>query len=129
MQKPTLGQNGTYMAMTTPQLMEDVERSFGSKGQEVVSEALRKIGYDAAKQMFEHAHFPEGTSDIEKVSFASTQINTVTWTSIEKPKIISKNEALFDILWCRCPFYGHLGHHPKYPLSVPASLASTCPLA
>jgi hypothetical protein len=91
---------GTYMAMSVLQIMNDVEENFGPEGQKVVSGALRKIGYDAAKQMFEHAHFPEGTSDIEKVSFVTTQINTVTWSSIEKPKIISKDEALFGILWC-----------------------------
>jgi hypothetical protein len=88
------------MAMSVLQIMEDVEQNSGLKGQEVVSGAVRKIGYDAAKQMFEHAQFPEDISDIEKVSFAATQINTVTWTSIERPKIISKDEAIFDILWC-----------------------------
>ncbi|MHA1580381.1 MAG: hypothetical protein ACTSUQ_12245, partial [Candidatus Freyarchaeota archaeon] len=32
--------------------------------------------------------------------FIATWINTVFWTSIEKPEILSDEEAIFDILWC-----------------------------
>jgi hypothetical protein len=91
---------GIYMSKGLLQMMEDVEENFGPKGQKVITEALRKVGYDAAKQMFEDAEFPEGTTDIEKASFATTAVNTILWTSIEKPEIISDNEAIFDILWC-----------------------------
>nr|MDO8132915.1 hypothetical protein [Candidatus Njordarchaeum guaymaensis] len=91
---------GTYMAMTVLQVMEDVEENFGPEGQRVVSEAMRKVGYDAAKQMFEHAYFPKGTTDIEKVSFATTWVNTVMWSSIERPQILKSDETIFDILWC-----------------------------
>lgn len=91
---------GAFMAKALLQVVKDVEESFGAEGQEVVYEALRKVGYDAARQMFEGATFPEGTSDIEKASFCATAINTVLWTSIEKPEIVSGDEAMFDILWC-----------------------------
>jgi hypothetical protein len=91
---------GTYMAMTVLQIMDDVEENFGPEGQKVVSESMRKVGYDAARQMFEHAEFPEGTTTIEKVSFAATWINTIIWSSIERPQILSSSETMFDILWC-----------------------------
>jgi hypothetical protein len=91
---------GTYMAVTVLRIMEDVEENFGPEGQKVVSQAMTKVGYDAAKQMFEHAEFPEGTTDIEKASFATTWVNTVTWSSIERPQILNANEIVFDILWC-----------------------------
>ncbi|MFB0561324.1 MAG: hypothetical protein ACETWM_08955 [Candidatus Lokiarchaeia archaeon] len=91
---------GIYMSMGVLQIMEDVEENFGPEGQKVVSEALRKIGYDIAKQSFEDAEFPEGTPDIEKASFVATWINTVFWTSIENPEIVSEDEAILDILWC-----------------------------
>ncbi|MGQ9720386.1 MAG: hypothetical protein ACUVXA_03590 [Candidatus Jordarchaeum sp.] len=80
--------------------MEDVEENFGPEGQQVVNEALRKVGYDATQQMFEDAQFPDGTTDIEKASFVATAVNTIIWTSIEKPEILSDEEAIFDILWC-----------------------------
>ena len=91
---------GTMMAMGVLQIMEDVEENFGPEGQRVVSEALRKVGYDIAKQSYEDVEFPEGTTDIEKASFVATWLNTVFWTSIEKPEILSEDEAIFDILWC-----------------------------
>ncbi len=91
---------GAYMAMGVLRIMEDVEENFGPEGQRVVNEALRKVGYDIAKQSFEDAEFPEGTTDIEKASFVGTWINTVFWTSIEKPEILSEDEAILDILWC-----------------------------
>jgi len=91
---------GTYMATTVLQVMEDVEENFGPEGQKVVTEAMRKVGYNAAKQMFEHAEFPKGTTDIEKVSFAATWVNTVTWSSIERPQVLNSDETVFDILWC-----------------------------
>lgn len=82
------------------QIMEDVEENFGPEGQQVVNEALRKVVYDATQQMFEDAQFPDGTTDIEKASFVATAVNTIIWTSIEKPEILSDEEAIFDILWC-----------------------------
>jgi len=91
---------GAFMAKALLQVMEDVEENFGPEGQRVVNESLRKVGYDAARQMFEDAVFPEGTSDIEKASFCATAVNTILWTSIEKPEILSEDEAIFDILWC-----------------------------
>jgi hypothetical protein len=91
---------GIYMSKALLQIMEDVEENFGPEGQKVANEALRKVGYDAAKQMFEHVQFPEGTTDIEKASFVTTAVNIILWTSIEKPEILSDEEAIFDILWC-----------------------------
>jgi hypothetical protein len=91
---------GTYMAMTVLQMMKDIEANFGPDGQKIATESMRKVGYDIARQMFDEAVFPEGTTDIEKASFATTWINTIAWTSIEEPKILSSNEAIFDIHWC-----------------------------
>ncbi|MEM1659503.1 MAG: hypothetical protein QXK94_10770 [Candidatus Jordarchaeales archaeon] len=91
---------GLFMAKALLQVVEDVEEKLGAEGQSVVNEALRKVGYEVARQMFEGAVFPEGTSEIEKASFCATAINTILWTSVEKPEILSEDEALFDILWC-----------------------------
>ncbi len=91
---------GVFMAKALLQVIKDVEENLGPEGQNVVNEALRKVGYDAARQMFEHAVFPEGTSEIEKASFCATAINTILWTSVEKPEILNEDEAMFDILWC-----------------------------
>jgi hypothetical protein len=91
---------GTYMSMTILQMMKDVEENFGPDGQKVVVEAMRKVGYDTAEEMFEKAEFPRGTTDIEKTSFVTTWVNTDTWTSVERPKILGPDEAMFDILWC-----------------------------
>jgi len=91
---------GTYMAKSVLQIMEDVKENFGPEGQKVVSEAMIKVGYDAARQMFERAEFPKGTTDIEKVSFSATWVNTVIWSSIERPRILNSDETVFDILWC-----------------------------
>ncbi|MBS7248336.1 MAG: hypothetical protein QXN15_04470 [Candidatus Jordarchaeales archaeon] len=91
---------GVFMAKALLQVVRDVEETLGPEGQRVVNEALRKVGYEAAREMFEHADFPEGTSEIEKASFCATAINTILWTSVEKPEILNEDEAMFDILWC-----------------------------
>jgi hypothetical protein len=91
---------GLLMGKAVLQIMEDVEENFGPEGQKVANEAIRKTGYDIAKQSYEDAEFPEDTTDIEKASFIATWLNTVFWTSIEKPEILSEDEAIFDILWC-----------------------------
>ena len=47
----TLWQWGTMQAMAVLQILKDCEEKFGEAGQKVVMEALRKIGYETARQM------------------------------------------------------------------------------
>ncbi|MDD1776578.1 MAG: hypothetical protein LUQ65_00290 [Candidatus Helarchaeota archaeon] len=96
----TLFQFSIFMAKSLLQMLEDVEENFGPEGQKVCNEALIKVGRDMADQMFGGLPIPTGMSVIELVSFIATQINTVSWTSVEDPHIINDQKCEFDILWC-----------------------------
>jgi len=96
----TLFQFGIFMAKGLLQMLEDVEENFGPEGQSVCNEALIKVGKDMGKQMFEGLEIPPGIPIIELVSFLATIINTVSWTSIEEPRIIDNEKCEFDIIWC-----------------------------
>ncbi|MBD3228323.1 MAG: hypothetical protein GF329_09060 [Candidatus Lokiarchaeota archaeon] len=96
----TLFQFSIFMAKSLLQMLEDVEKNFGPKGQKVCNQALKTVGKDIAKQMFENISNYNDIPPIELVSFIATQINTVAWTSVEDPKIINDEKCVFDILWC-----------------------------
>jgi len=96
----TLFQFSIFMAKSLLQMLEDVEENFGLEGQKVCNESLIKVGRDMADQMFGGLPIPTGMSIIELVSFIATQINTVSWTSVEDPHIINDQRCEFDILWC-----------------------------
>ena len=96
----TLFQFSIFMAKSLLQMLEDVEENFGPEGQKVCNKALIKIGRDMADQMFGGLEIPTGIPIIELVSFIATKINTVSWTSVEDPRIINDQKCEFDILWC-----------------------------
>jgi hypothetical protein len=96
----TLFQFSIFMAKSVLQMLEDVEENFGPEGQKVCNEALIKVGRDMAEQMFQGLEIPPGIPIIELVSFIGTIINTVSWTSIEEPRIIDDEKCEFDIIWC-----------------------------
>jgi len=96
----TLFQFSIFMAKSLIQMLEDIEMNFGPEGQKVCNEALIKIGRDMADQMFSEIERPPDISDIELISFIATKINTVSWTSVEEPKIINDEKCEFNILWC-----------------------------
>ncbi len=96
----TLFQFSIFMAKSLLQMLEDVEENFGPEGQHVCNEALIKVGRDMADQMFSGIERPSDISEIELISFIATKINTVSWTSVEDPRIMNEEKCEFDILWC-----------------------------
>lgn len=95
-----LWQWGTMQAMAVIEILKDCERAFGEKGQEVVSEAIRKVGLDVGRQVFAGASWPEDLSEAEFASFFATVVNRIAYASLEEPCIDSPGEVSFDILWC-----------------------------
>ncbi|NVM30962.1 MAG: hypothetical protein HWN65_19125 [Candidatus Helarchaeota archaeon] len=96
----TMFQFSIFMAKSLLQMLEDVEENFGPEGQKVCNEALVKVGRDMGEQMFGGLERPPDISEIELISFVATQVNTVSWTSVEDPRILSEEKCEFDILWC-----------------------------
>jgi len=95
-----LFQWGEMMSMGVLQILKDVEEKFGTEGQKVVGEAIRKVGRDAARQMLEGAEIPQDLAQVELMSLVATYANTILWASLEDPWLVNEDECGFDILWC-----------------------------
>lgn len=102
-----LWQWGTMQAMAVLEILKDCEREFGERGQEVVREAVRKVGLDVGRQIMAGMQIPEGLSDAELVSFFTTVVNRIAYASLEEPSIESPDHVSFHILWC--PHQDHYG--------------------
>ena len=96
----SLLQFGLFMSMAVINILKENEKRFGVEGQRAVNDALIKTGYEMGRQIAENVDIPSDVSDIELMSFLATIINTQAWTSIENPKIESKDRCSFDIIWC-----------------------------
>lgn len=96
----TVFQFSIFMAKALLQMLEDVEENFGPEGQKICNEALIKTGREMADEMFGGIEVPPDIPDIELVSYIATKVNTVSWTSVEDPRIVSEDKCEFDILWC-----------------------------
>src|SRR5580704_14794716 len=59
----TLWQWGTMQAMALIGILEACEKNFGRAGQEVVYEALRKVGYDVGRQVLEGVEIPQDLTE------------------------------------------------------------------
>jgi hypothetical protein len=103
----TLWQWGTMQAMALIEVLKDAEKTFGKAGQELVYQALRKVGLDVGRQILQGTHKPEELSETEFLSYYATVINRIAYASLEAPKIDSADEVSFDILWC--PHQDHYG--------------------
>lgn len=96
----TLWQWGAMQAMAVIGILKDCEREFGKKGQEVVCEAIRKVGCDVGRQVVEGLE-PDGElTTAELVSFFATVMNRIAYASLEAPAIHADDRVSFDILWC-----------------------------
>jgi hypothetical protein len=95
-----LWQWGTMQAMAVVEILKDCERAFGGVGQDVVAEAIRKVGLDVGRQLFEGVTEPPGLSDAELASFFASVVNRIAYASLEDPSIDSEDEVSFHILWC-----------------------------
>ncbi len=96
----TLWQWGTMQAMAVIEILKACESKFGSEGQKLVYDCLRKVGYDIGRQVVAGTSIPEGISEVEYISFYVTVLNRIVYASLEDPKIDSDDQASFDILWC-----------------------------
>jgi hypothetical protein len=91
---------GTMQATGLLNILKAVEEAFGSEGQEVVRKAISKAGYEAGMGLIDNSSFPDGLSDIERLSYYVTGLNVILYASLERPRIVSDDRCEFDILWC-----------------------------
>jgi hypothetical protein len=91
---------GTMQAKAVLNILKSIEEVFGAEGQEVVRRAINKAGYEAAEGLLDQSGLPEDLTEIEKISYVVTGINTVLYASLERPWIKSDERCEFDILWC-----------------------------
>src|SRR5574342_126641 len=96
----TLWQWGTMQATALVEVLKGCERAFGSQGQEVVFQALRRVGLDVGRQILAGTEPAEGMTGAEFASFYATVINRIAYASLEAPRIDGDGRASFDILWC-----------------------------
>jgi hypothetical protein len=96
----TLWQWGTMQAMALLEVLKDCETAFGAAGQQVVFNALRRIGLDVGRQILAGVEMPEEITVAEFASFYATVCNRIAYASLEAPRIDGEEEASFDILWC-----------------------------
>ncbi len=108
-----LWQWGTMQAMAVIQILKDCEQKFGAEGQDVVNEALRKVGLDIGRQVTRGMTKPEGMSYAEFISFYATVINRIVYCSLEEPKIDREDLVSFHIKWCP-----HQDHYEAFDCRV-----------
>ena len=96
----TLWQWGTMQAMALVSVLEAAEAQFGAAGQQMVGDAVAKIGLDVGRQILAGFELPEGMNEAEFFSFYATVINRIAYASLEDPKIDDDGKVSFDILWC-----------------------------
>lgn len=96
----TLWQWGTMQAMALVGVLEEAEARFGAAGQQMVGDAVAKIGLDVGRQILAGIELPADLTEAEFFSFYATVINRIAYASLEDPKIDSDGQVSFDILWC-----------------------------
>lgn len=102
-----LWQWGTMQAAAVIEVLKACEKTFGREGQNVVTEALHRVGLDIGRQILKGTTKPAGMSDMEFMSFYATVINRIVYASLEEPRIDSDDQVSFDITWCpHQDFYG-----------------------
>ena len=95
-----LWQWGAMQARGVIEILKACERAFGKQGQEVVCEAIRKVGYDVGRQALEGIKQDEELTEADLVSFFGTAMNRIAYASLEAPAIDAQDRVSFDILWC-----------------------------
>src|SRR5262245_55025836 len=109
----TLWQWGTMQATALIEVLKAAEAELGAAGQRLVCEALRRTGYDLARQMLDGAEIPPDATEEELVSFFATLVNRIAYASLEDPKIDGEGVVSFDILWCP-----HQDHYAAFDCRV-----------
>jgi hypothetical protein len=96
----TLWQWGTMQALAVIEILKSVEREFGRKGQQVIFESLKRVGYEVARQVTDGTSIPKDMSNAEWVSFFTTVMNRIAYSSLESPRIEEDDKISFHIDWC-----------------------------
>ena len=96
----TLWQWGTMQAMALIDILKNAEKTFGSEGQKLVLDSLKRTGYDIGRQIVADTNIHDDIGDDEWISYYATIINRVAYASLETPEIKSKGEVVFDIDFC-----------------------------
>ena len=96
----TLWQWGTMQAMAVLEILKSAERQFGREGQQMVFEAMKRVGYDIAEQILRGTKIPEDMPLREWVSFFLSIGNRIVYASLEVPEIVDENNLNFHIDWC-----------------------------
>jgi hypothetical protein len=91
---------GTMQATGVLNMLKAMEEAFGAEGQAAARRAINAAGFEAARQMLESSELPEGLTEMERVSYVVTGVNTILYASLEKPWITNDVRCEFDILWC-----------------------------
>ncbi|MEM3206935.1 MAG: hypothetical protein QXQ87_02760 [Halobacteria archaeon] len=103
----TLWQWGTMQAMAVIEILKACEAKFGKEGQEVVYDALRRVGLDVGRQVLKGTTLPADVPDVEIASYYATVVNRIAYASLEGTRVEGRDRASFDILWC--PHQDHYG--------------------
>lgn len=96
----TLWQWGTMQAMALVEVLEAAEAQFGAAGQQMVGDAVSRIGLDVGRQILAGVEIPPEMTEAEFFSFYATVINRIAYASLEAPKLDSDRQVSFDIIWC-----------------------------
>jgi hypothetical protein len=108
-----LWQWGTMQAMALIEVLKSAEAELGEAGQKLVSEALRRTGFDVVRQMLDGAEYPPDATEAELVSWFTTLVNRIAYASVEDPKIDGGGVVSFDIVWCP-----HQDHYAAFDCRV-----------
>jgi len=94
-----LWQWGTMQAMALIETLKTAERELGRRGQEIVLESLRRVGYDIGRQITAGTSIPDEMTNAEWISFYATVVNRIAYASLETPRL-EGDQVAFDIDWC-----------------------------
>jgi len=108
-----LWQWGTMQATALIEVLKSCEARFGAEGQELVYDALRRVGLDVGRQILEGTEWPEDATEAELVSYYATVINRIAYASLEEARVEGEEQASFDITWCP-----HQDHYAAFDCRV-----------
>jgi hypothetical protein len=109
----TLWQWGTMQAMALIEVLRACEATFGAQGQQVVADAMRRVGHDVGTQILAGTQIPAEMTEVEFASFYATVINRIAYASLERAQIDEDGKASFDIVWCP-----HQDHYQAFDCRV-----------
>jgi hypothetical protein len=104
---------GQMMALAVVRMMEGAEKSFGTRGQEILNQVLVDLGREIGREVLREYVIPPGMREIASISKFVTYVNEEVWASPETPRILSDRECDCDVLWCP-----HQDHYKPFDCRV-----------